>query len=274
MIRSKKGGIFWIVILFVIAFLWMIPFIFMVSMSFRTPDTVYEPYLFVWPITFQNFVTVIKQNPLFINFLNSFIVTLGSVILVTLGASMAAFGLTRKGIRGKKLIYSLLLVTLMVPISALVIPLTQIDSNLHWLNSYQGLILPYTALGIPFALVIIKGFMDKFPHELEEAAIIDGCSTNRLFFSIVMPMLRPGLIVVIIWQFLTSWNEFFLALVIMSDNSMKTLTLVPMEYSGSYFSQPGDLFAILVLTSIPMIVIYILVQRKFVHGLISGAIKG
>jgi ABC-type glycerol-3-phosphate transport system permease component len=129
-------------------------------------------------------------------------------------------------------------------------------------------------LGIPFALVILKGFMDSFPRELEDAAIVDGCGNWRLFWFIVLPVLQPGIIVVVVWQFLTSWNEFFLALVVMSDKTMKPLTLIPMQYQGFYFSQPGALFAILVIISIPIIVFYIFVSRHFIHGLMSGAIKG
>ena len=140
----------------------------------------------------------------------------------------------------------------MVPISSLVIPLTQLNAGLGWLNRMQGLIFPYTALGIPFALVILKGFMDSFPTDLEDAAIIDGCGNWRLFFQVVLPMLRPGVIVVMIWQFMTCWNEFFLALVTMSDQMKKPLPLIPMQYSGMYFSQPNALFAILVLTQTPV----------------------
>jgi raffinose/stachyose/melibiose transport system permease protein len=115
--------------------------------------------------------------------------------------------------------------------------------------------------------------MDSFPKELEEAATIDGCGDYRLFWSIVLPTLRPGLIVVVIWQFLTSWNEFFLALAVMLNQDIKTLPLVPMQYQGVYFGQPGNLFAILVIITIPLIIFYILVQRYFVQGLLSGAVK-
>jgi len=274
--RSTKKINEWICIvaLLVIGLIWMLPLIYMVSMSFRTPEKAFEPVLFVKPFILDNFKTVIRDNPLYLNFISSIVTTVFSVAIVAIVAAMAAFGLSRKGVKGKRFIYNMLMVTLMVPISALVIPLTQINSSFNWLNKYQGLIFPYAALGIPFALVILKGFMDDFPAELEDAAIVDGCNDYKLFVNIVLPSLRPGMIVVIIWQFLTSWNEFFLALVTLNDKNMKTLTLIPMQYQGFYFSQPGCLFAILVIISIPMIVFYILVQKNFVKGLMSGAIKG
>ncbi len=264
----------WTVLLIIISVIWLIPLVFMISMSFRTAENAFEPVLFIAPFSGSNYTTVFSQNPLALHFFNSVVITAGTVFLVAAIASMAVFGLTRKDVKYKKLIYNMLMITLMVPISALVIPLTQINARLHWLNTYQGLILPYAALGVPFAIVILKGFMDSFPRDLEHAATVDGCGNWRLFLQIVLPVLQPGLIVIIIWQFLTTWNEFFLALVTMNEVLMKPLTLIPMQYQGFYFSQPGCLFAILVVISIPMIVFYIFVQKSFVKGLMSGAVKG
>ena len=270
----KKRQIIWTTVLLIIGFLWMCPLIFMISMSLRKPEKAFEPVLFLFPLVLQNFKLVFRQNNLLPNFISSLIITSFSVFLVTLTAAMAAFGLTRKQVAGKTIIYNTLMLTLMVPISALVIPLTQINSALGWINTYQGLIFPYTALGIPFGLVIIKAFLENVPSDLEDAAIVDGCGVWRLFFLVILPVIRSGLIVVMIWQFLTSWNEFFLALVTMSETAMKTLTLIPMQYQGFYFSQPGALFAILVVICTPMILFYIAVQKYFVRGMLSGAIKG
>lgn len=272
--RNYKYETLWRILLALVALLWMTPLIYMLSMSFRTAENAFEPVLFQLPFTLDNYTTVFGDVALEYNFLSSTVITLSTVVIVVLSAAMATFGLTRKEIKYKKLIYNMLMVTLMVPISALVIPLTQINTTFHWINHYFGLIFPYAALGIPFAIVILKGFMDGFPKDLEEAAVIDGCGYWRLCFSIVMPILRPGIIVVSIWQFLTSWNEFFLSLVTMTETRMKTLTLVPMQYTGFTFSKPGALFAILVIITIPMITFYIIVQRHFVAGLMSGSVKG
>ena len=270
----KKRQIIWTTVLLMIGFLGRCPLICMIRMSLRKPEKAFEPVLFLFPLVLQNFKLVFRQNNLLPNFISSLIITSFSVFLVTLTAAMAAFGLTRKQVAGKTIIYNTLMLTLMVPISALVIPLTQINSALGWINTYQGLIFPYTALGIPFGLVIIKAFLENVPSDLEDAAIVDGCGVWRLFFLIILPVIRSGLIVVMIWQFLTSWNEFFLALVTMSETAMKTLTLIPMQYQGFYFSQPGALFAILVVICTPMILFYIAVQKYFVRGMLSGAIKG
>lgn len=273
--REKRGQICWGILLLVFTFIFMIPLIFMISMSLRTPDTIGLPKLFISDITFKNYQTVFAKNPqLPGNFMGSIIVTVTSVALVTICSSMGVFGLSRKNVHGKVLIYNILLCTLMVPLAGLVVPLTQLNSRMGWINNYMGLILPYTALGIPYAITILQGFMSGIPKELEEAAVIDGCGLIRLFLQIVCPLLKPGIIVIVIWQFLTSWNEFFLAMCTLTEEAKKTLPLVAQQYNGAYFSQPGTLFAALTLITIPMLVFYILVQKQFVKGLTAGAVKG
>lgn len=273
--KEKAGQIGWNIVLLFVTFIFMVPLIFMVSMSLRTPDTIGQPKLFIADITIKNYINVIKNNPLLIkNFMNSIVITVSSVILVTVCASMAVFGFSRKNVHGKVLIYNIILCTLMVPLAGLVVPLTQLNSRLGWINNYCGLIFPLTALGIPYAITILQGFMTAIPRELEEAALIDGCGMVRLFIQIICPLLKPGIVVIVIWQFLTSWNEFFLSMCTMTQESMKTLPLIAQQYNGAYFSQPGTLFAALTLITIPMLVFYILVQKQFVRGLTAGAVKG
>lgn len=272
--NSKKNYIS-VVFLVIVGFIFMIPLIFMVSMSLRTQDTIGLPQLFISEVTFKNYVNVVKQNPLlWKNFLSSIVVTVTTVVLVTVCSCMAVFGFSRKNVHGKVTIYNILLCTLMVPIAGIVVPITQLNSKLGFINSYIGLILPYTALGIPFAITILQGFMLGVPRELEEAAIIDGCGQVRLFIQIVCPLLKPGIVVIVIWQFLTSWNEFFLAMCTLTKDEIKTLPLIAQQYNGAYFSQPGTLFAALTMITIPMLVFYILVQKHFVKGLTAGAVKG
>lgn len=273
--KEKAGQIGWNIVLLFVTFIFMVPLIFMVSMSLRTPDTIGQPKLFIADITIKNYINVIKNNPLLIkNFMNSIVITVSSVILVTVCASMAVFGFSRKNVHGKVLIYNIILCTLMVPLAGLVVPLTQLNSRLGWINNYCGLIFPLTALGIPYAITILQGFMTAIPREQEEAALIDGCGMVRLFIQIICPLLKPGIVVIVIWQFLTSWNEFFLSMCTMTQESMKTLPLIAQQYNGAYFSQPGTLFAALTLITIPMLVFYILVQKQFVRGLTAGAVKG
>jgi raffinose/stachyose/melibiose transport system permease protein len=254
--------------------LWMVPEAYMFSIALRAPAQVFDATLFTWPLTFDNFVTVIRDNPLFLYFLNSLIVTAASVLIVVAASSLFAFAVAILNLRGSLVLYGTLLSTLMVPIASLVLPLAILLNTFGWVNNYLGLILPYAALGVPFAIVILKAFMEDSPRELFEAAWVDGCNSWQTYINVALPLVRPALVFVAIWQFIVSWNEFFLALIVMTESERKTLTIVPMQYSGLYMANPGALFAVLALIALPLIVLYIVVQRAFVQGLLAGAVKG
>ncbi len=273
--KTEKTGLFWVIFLGIMSVWVLLPLVYALSLSLRSQNSIFDPRLVVADITASNFVKAVGENPtIFLNFLASFTISSLSTMAVLAVSSMAVFGFSRKNIRGRIFLYNLILSTLMIPISALVIPITQLNSCLHLLDNYFGLILPYIALNIPYAITILQGFMSGIPKELEEAAVMDGCTQTGIYRHIVLPLLKPGLVVVAIWTFLTCWNEFFLALCTMTKASTKTLPLIAQQYKGVYNSQPGILFAILIIISIPMIIFYICVQRQFVKGMTSGAVKG
>ncbi|MBV9273686.1 MAG: carbohydrate ABC transporter permease [Verrucomicrobia bacterium] len=253
---------------------WMIPEIYMLSVALRPPDAAFDSQLFTWPITLDNFITVIRDNPLLVFFGNSLFVTSGTVIIVVAFASTFAFAASVLRLRGTTLLFTSLLTTLMVPVASIVLPIAIMLKSFGWINTYQGLIMPYAALGIPYAIVIIKAFMDDSPRELFEAAVIDGCTAWQMFRHVAMPLIKPAVIFVAVWQFIVTWNEFFLALIVMTDNSHKTVTLAPMQYSGMYMANPAALFAILVIIAVPLLILYAFVQKYFIAGLLSGAVKG
>jgi raffinose/stachyose/melibiose transport system permease protein len=261
-------------VLFLVLALWMVPQIYMLSVGLRTPAQAFDPALFTWPVTFDNFVMVIRDNPLGRIFLNSLIVTLATVAIVVAASSLFAFAAAVLRLRGATVLYATLLTTLMVPLASLVLPLAILLRTFGWVNTYWGLIFPYAALGVPFGIVILKAFMEDAPSELFEAARVDGCTAWQTYWHVALPLVRPALIFVAIWQFIVTWNEFFLALIVMTEAEMKTLTIVPMQYSGLYMSNPGALFAVLTLIALPLILLYIIVQRAFVRGLLAGAVKG
>jgi len=273
-LRKPSFSFYAKVILLVVLAFWMVPEVYMVSVSLRPPDKSFDPTLFVLPITFDNFVTVIRDNPLFKFFWNSLVVTIGTVLVVLVAASTFAYAASVLRLKRSMLLYVILLTTLMVPVASIVLPLAIMLKFFGWINSYQGLIVPYAALGIPYAIVIIKAFMDDSPRDLFEAAMIDGCTTRQMFLHVALPLVKPALIFVAIWQFIVTWNEFFLALVVMTDSEHKTVTLVPMQYSGMYMANPGALFAVLVIIALPLIFLYVFIQRYFIAGLLSGAVKG
>ena len=271
----KPASVGWYIFLVIIAIFTVIPLVYALSLSFRTQNSIFDPRLFVTELTTNNYVKAISDNPTILNnFLSSLTIALVSTAATVLCASMAVFGFSRRHVYGKVVMYNMIMSTLMVPISALVIPITQLNSRMGLLDNYFGLILPYIALNIPYSVTILQGFIKGIPHELEEAAMIDGCNMPQLYWSVIMPLLKPGIVVIAIWTFLTCWNEFFLALCTMTTATTKTLPLIAQQYKGVYNSQPGILFAILIIITIPMIVFYIIVQGQFVKGMTAGAVKG
>ncbi|MEZ5933864.1 MAG: carbohydrate ABC transporter permease [Alphaproteobacteria bacterium] len=273
-LKSRANPILLHGTLWLVLALWMVPLIYMVSVGLRTPKQAFDPVLFTWPVTFANFITVIRDNPLAGIFLNSLIVTVATVLIVVLVASLAAFAMSVLRLHGSLTLYTLLLTTLMVPLASLVLPLAILLKTFGWVNNYLGLIFPYAALGVPFALVVLKAFLDDTPRTLFEAATVDGCTPWQCYRHVALPVVRPALAFVAIWQFIVTWNEFFLALIVLTKPELKTVTIVPMQYSGLYMANPGALFAILTLIALPLILLYVLVQRAFVEGLLAGAVKG
>ncbi len=262
------------ILLFGILAVWMIPEVYMFTLSLRTPAQVFDPKLFTFPIKLDNFSLVIRDNPLELFFLNSLLISVATVFFVALFGSLFAYAVSILEIRGRKALYLMIIITLMVPVTSLVLPLAILLKNFGLSNTYAGIILPYTALGIPFCAIVVKGFLDDSPKDLFESSRIDGCSIFQTYFHIALPLIRPSLIFIVIWQFISAWNEFFLAFVILTEDRVKTLTIIPMQYSGFYMSNPGALFAILTLIALPLIIVYIMVQKLFIHGLTTGALKG
>ena len=250
------------------------PTVYMIDMSLRDSAQTFAPVLIAPNPIFSNYTTVLATSGLERYFLNSVAVAGGTVVLTIGAATTLSFAIARLKMRGGGLLLLMILGALLLPLASLLIPITVLLKNLGLTNTWVGLIGPETAIGIPFATVILKEAMEGVPDELEEAATIDGASSFTVLWKIIVPLIRPALIVVAIWQFLYSWSEFFLALVIMTQNDEKTLPLAPLYYQGPYMSDPGKLFAILTLIAIVPMIVYALVQRWFVSGLMAGGVKG
>lgn len=260
----------------VLALIWMIPIIMMIVVSLMPPDQRAPRFggLFINSVSTANYETVFSDAPIVRHMLNSLTITIPSVVLVVLISSLAAFAFSRLKFFMRDVWFYLLILTLMLPIPTLIIPIFQVNRALSLYDTHLGLILPYTAFGVPFAMIILRSFFDGFPREIEEAALLDGCAPFGVYWRIMLPVSWPALSVVIIWQFMNSWNEFILALVTIETNAVKPLTLVPLIYSGQFMARPGVMFAVLTLITVPVVLVYYMMQRYMVGGLTAGAIKG
>ncbi|MBV9247339.1 MAG: carbohydrate ABC transporter permease [Methylobacteriaceae bacterium] len=260
----------------ILALVWLVPIAMMLSVSFMPPDQRAPKFggLLIQGLSLQNYVTVFHDAPMLLHFVNSLVITLSTVVLVVFFGSLAAYAFARMHFLAKEFWFYLLILTLMLPIPALIVPIFQINRSLGLTNNYLGLILPYTALGTPFAIIILRSFFEALPKELEEAALLEGCSRFDIYWRIVMPLSWPAISVVVIFQFMTSFNEFILALVTIDQTPLKPLTLVPLVYAGQFMARPGSMFAILTLITVPVIVMYLAMQRFMIRGLTAGATKG
>lgn len=278
--RRRRGGspghrVGWLhLVLTPLALLWTVPIIMVVGLSLMPPENPSTGFLGIFPEVFslKNYVNIWQQNPILLHLLNSILITVPSVLLVCLLGSMAAFALARLRVPLKALIFGALILALILPMSSIVVATFRILQSMQLYNSLLGLVLVYTALGLPFAVIIIRTSYLAIPMETYEAARLDGAGSWQIFWRVYLPLGKPALAVVAIWQTMMSWNDFLLPLVALGDNALKPLTLVPLAYRGMYLSQPGALFAILVLISIPVIVLFVFIQKYLVNGL-SGAIK-
>lgn len=212
-------------------------------------------------------------------FLNSVLVTLSSVTLIVLLGAMAAYALARFYHPLGKGVFWLFLAGLMIPVQLSIVPLFFELKALGLLNSRLGLVLVYTANGLPFAIFILAGFFKSLPRSLYEAAVVDGCSEASAFWRVMLPLARPGLVTVAIFQFIGVWKEYFFAFMFTSGDagaSVRTLPLglANLSITSQYRSDYGMLFAGLVIVTIPILIVFIALQKQLVKGVTAGALKG
>jgi raffinose/stachyose/melibiose transport system permease protein len=205
--------------------------------------------------------------------LNSAIVSGATIVLTLTLSSMAAYAFSSFRFAGNRPLFVMFILLLIVPAPVSIIPLYVIVTRLHLINTYFALILPYTSGSLPLSIFILRAFFDSIPRDLTDAARIDGCSHARAFISVILPISKPGLATVTILTFLGAWNEFFLALIFIHDPNFMTLPLGLQSFFYQYFTEWPYVFAALCMANIPVIIVYVLMQRQFISGLTAGALK-
>lgn len=225
-----------------------------------------------FPIPWENFAVVIEKGKLATSFLNSCIYSFGSVFLCTIFSAAAAYVLSRNRSRLNKFLYIFIVLGITMPINY--VALIKVMSTLQLMDSQLGIILLYCGMQIPFSVFLIHGFVAKIPTDLDEAGIIDGCSPVRLFFSVVFPLLKPALATVVVLTFLNTWNEFASPLYFLGSSTKWPMTLSVYNFFGMYFQDWNLVCADILLTSLPVILVYLLGQKYIVSGMTVGAVKG
>jgi raffinose/stachyose/melibiose transport system permease protein len=216
--------------------------------------------------------TVFERGQFGLYFYNSFVVTLAAVFLVLLFGAMAAFALAEYDFRGRALLALYLAVGIMIPIRLGTVSILRLLVDLGLVNSITGLVLVYTAMGLPLAVFVMTQFFRQVPRELKEAARIDGASEYRVF-RLVVPLTVPGLAVVAIFTMLPIWNDLWFPLILAPGAEVRTLTLGAQQFLGQFVSDWNAVLAVLTLAMLPMMALYMIFSRQFLRGLTAGAIK-
>jgi raffinose/stachyose/melibiose transport system permease protein len=264
----------WIYI-FIFLSMTFLPLIWLIISSFKT-NFEFETQPFSLPEVWQwkNYANALEMGGLARLFINSVIVATLATILNSIVASMGAFAIARENFRFKEGLLNIIVAGILMPIIAFMVPYFKIISGLHLYDSLFALILTYCAINIPITVFLIHGFMQSIPAELEEAAIIDGCSFSQRFSHIIFPLTKPGLVTAGTFVFIFCWNEFIYALLLTSSESSRTIQLGIQFFRSQFVIDYTSMLAAIVITMIPTIVVYIFLHDKIISGLTAGAVKG
>lgn len=253
-----------------------LPLYWLIASSFKTPSDLGDspPQYFPSPISGGNYSDAFKNNDFGQYFINSLIVTLCATALVLIIGTMAGYALGRLPMRGKFTLMVTLLIISVFPVIAVIAPLYLLLRDLGWLNSYQGLIIPYTAFNLPFAIWILRNYMLGIPKEMEETGRIDGAGPFRTLWTIILPMALPGIFTAGIFCFTACWTEFLMALTFNSANQYRTIPVGIAEF-GTVFTVPyGTIFAASTVAVVPIGILVFIFRKFVISGLTSGAVKG
>ena len=265
---------------YILLIIWMLinlfPIYWMFTFSLKSNKEIFGenviglPREWLW----SNYEKALKVGNILRYFLNSTLVAIVTIAVVMIVALMATFALTRFFWKGREKMNSFLMLGLTIPIHASIVPIYVTLSRLHLLSTYTSLIIPYAAFSLAMAILICTGFMQGIPFELDEAACIDGCGTFKIFFKVIVPLMKPAVATVSIYTFLQCWNELMFANIFISDTAHKTLPVGVQALSGQYLTEWGPVGAAMVLATFPMLIFYIFFSKKIQDSFIAGAIKG
>jgi raffinose/stachyose/melibiose transport system permease protein len=260
--------------LVLLAAVFFFPMVWMVLSSFKTDRAIFSsPFALPESIDLSRWIEAWEVGHLGQYAINSAIVTGVSVTLILVFGSAAAYAFSRFRFPGRTLAMALFVLGLLLPLQSYFIAQSRLFTDLAITDTRWALIIPYTAMGLPLAVFLLKVYLDGLPDELFEAARIDGAGDGRIFWRIALPLLRPGLATVAIFSALAAWNEFLLALLYIQDDELKTIPTGLLAFSSRYQTDYAMLFSALSIVTIPMIVIYVVFNRHIVDGITTGSVK-
>ena len=275
-----KAALFWKAAMWLMVFVAVVivlfPFYWMINTSLKPASEIFQspPSFFSLNWTLQPYLEIWSSRPIARYFLNSLIVSGGATLLAMILSALAAYGFSRFYLRWENLLIILLLFTQMLPGTLLIIPYFQLMAEAGLINNYLSLILAYVSFALPFSTWMLIGFFRSIPRDLDEAAMVDGCGRIETFWRVVLPLSLPGLVAVAIFTFLLAWNAYVWALVLTTNPRMFVLPVGIANMMGEYQVQWNEMMAASVLATLPVVVLYIFLEKYLVAGITAGAVKG
>ena len=277
MIKFKNGTVRTLLYVILIIYSMSIfsPIFLMLITSLKENREIFtRPYSLPQSFNLDSYIHLFKISNYLIYFRNSIIVTLTSLLIILALSSLISYVLAKYRFIGSRFLYFYFIAGLIIPIKLGTIGIIRIMIGLHIFDTLAALIIVYVAMGIPFGVFILTDFIRLIPEELSNAARIDGCSEPKIFFRIILPLLRPALAAVAIINFIPIWNDFWFPLLLVRSDNVKTIPLATALLYGQYETNFGLIFSVLAAASIPVIIFYLILSRQFIKGLSSGALKG
>ena len=257
-----------------LAVVFCFPMVWMVLSSFKSNQDIFRsPFGLPESIDLGQWARAWEVGQIGQYAVNSAIVTASSVTLILVLGSAAAFAFSRYRFRGRSLLMGVLALGLLLPLQSYFIAQSTIFTRLELTDTRLALIIPYTAMGLPLAVYLLKVYLDALPEELFDAARVDGAGDARMFWTVAVPLLRPGIATVAVFSALAAWNEFLLALLYIQDDALKTIPSGLLAFSSRYQTDFGLLFSALSIVTLPMIVIYVVFNRQIVRGITAGSLR-
>ncbi len=262
-------------ILIVAAIVSVYPLIWMLLYSFKDNNEIFVTNPFglphVWK--FENYANAWSKFDVITYFRNSMVVAIVTIVFVELFALMFCYVVARVNNKATRFFHFLISSGMFIPIQAVMIPLVIMVKSFGLTNSYFSIIIPYTALGLPFACMLFYGFYLGLPIELEESSFMDGANLPAIYFKIILPQMKSPIVVLVIYQFMSCWNEFNLALILLTDKSLKTLPLGLVNFWTAYEAQWGEVGAAMIMASLPVLVIYLFFSNQITDAMFASGMK-
>jgi len=262
-------------ILILVSITCVFPLVWMLSSSLKTQQTIFKN-MNLWPASFNwgNYIEAWTRGGFGVYFLNSVFYTLTVVTGLVLIASLAAYAFSRMTFPGKNIIYYVFLAAMMIPIPGAFVALYVLLVKLGLVNTRLGYILPQINIGLSLAIYLLKTFFDEIPTEIEDSAKVDGCSRLGIWWHIALPIAKPAVAVIVIFNTLAVWNEYILAMLILQDKAKMPLQRGLMVFQGAHFTEYPLLMAGITITVVPVVVVYLFMQKHIIEGITAGAVKG